>query len=66
MRGKVFALLISNRTFRITPAYAGKRLAQVTPTFGEIGSPLRMRGKALAEKEKQLSDRITPAYAGKR
>ena len=66
MRGKASSSLPFLNGFRITPAYAGKRISSLLMPRISAGSPPRMRGKAHDEKNPCVGCGITPAYAGKR
>ena len=65
MRGKVTVTQGQGQVYRITPAYAGKRLCDGVPLFFCSGSPPPMRGKASHNESNPNCCRITPAYAGK-
>ena len=65
MRGKVGYRSRSFLTFRITPAYAGKRL-QMKVTLLPVRDHPRLCGeKYMQESDVSVDSGITPAYAGK-
>ena len=66
MRGKVFVGCQIFFLSRITPAYAGKRVASTFSLLIVKGSPPPMRGKDHVFSPVLVRARITPAYAGKR
>ena len=64
-RERLFLLQVQSHRLRITPAYAGKTIADILCKVHELGSPphTRERPKWLLIRRNKL--RITPAYAGK-
>ena len=66
MRGKVRVGEAYSRAYRITPAYAGKRVPFCYTSKKLRGSPPPMRGKVYAAVSVPDTVGITPAYAGKR
>ena len=65
MRGKVRVGEAYSRAYRITPAYAGKRVPFCYTSKKLRGSPPPMRGKVYAAVSVPDTVGITPAYAGK-
>ena len=65
MRGKGGSYSNCEFVGRITPAYAGKRVASTFSLLIVRGSPPPMRGKVRVVVIKSRFRRITPAYAGK-
>ena len=65
MRGKDWQCFAGSSACGITPAYAGKRLADILEKRDQTGSPPPMRGKAANEIVVSAYLGITPAYAGK-
>ena len=65
MRGKNSVTVGRNGMYGITPAYAGKKLAEIDKSSYSKDPP-RLCGEKLASIESyNLVDGITPAYAGK-
>ena len=65
MRGKTAYPTCKTDGARITPAYAGKKLAEIDKSSYSKDHP-RLCGEKLASIESyNLVDGITPAYAGK-
>ena len=66
MRGKVQEKTNNLDGDRITPAYAGKRIAAGICHAHRLDHPRLCGEKANFDSSFELSQRITPAYAGKR
>ena len=66
MRGKDLWIYRLTRSYRITPAYAGKSDLGRKNKSDRMGSPPPMRGKVDSYTIGVPVIRITPAYAGKR
>ena len=65
MRGKAHGCHLFPPLFRITPAYAGKRLCMAAERNFQQDHPRLCGEKGFIKNETMIWGRITPAYAGK-